>query len=340
MKRTFFNSKGKDKQYIVIGCGRFGSSVAKKMCQLEADLKGKRKTDEIIANTAEVNGEPVSAEKATVPEPAPEVVTDDAANTDEAGDASSTGGEVITDDTGQAVLADVPPVEIETPIEPSPTEAKVIEDIDAEYTAEFGETPTIYTIRSIIVHNYKKYKNIFDKLIKDGINHESEEYRFIREKLDNKIREYNVDSDVYERVVDGAIEEALRFIEKNQNRTTFALTSSIEGIQDRRIIEDFLKEFVETNKIPVNKNAKTYINVDHIFANLLENKDISFDDARFIYMNLASYIENSKDSRFNSPYKFINSSNAYKGFASLRALTNKLERADKYLNELIRRIKS
>ena len=34
MKRTFFNSKGKDKQYIVIGCGRFGSSVAKKMCQL------------------------------------------------------------------------------------------------------------------------------------------------------------------------------------------------------------------------------------------------------------------------------------------------------------------
>lgn len=302
---------------------------------LEADLKGKRKTDEIIANTAEVNGEPVSAEKATVPEPAPEVVTDDAANTDEAGDASSTGGEVITDDTGQAVLADVPPVEIETPIEPSPTEAKVIEDIDAEYTAEFGETPTIYTIRSIIVHNYKKYKNIFDKLIKDGINHESEEYRFIREKLDNKIREYNIDSDVYERVVDGAIEEALRFIEKNQNRTTFALTSSIEGIQDRRIIEDFLKEFVETNKIPVNKNAKTYINVDHIFANLLENKDISFDDARFIYMNLASYIENSKDSRFNSPYKFINSSNAYKGFASLRALTNKLERADKYLNELI-----
>ena len=27
MKRTFFNSKGKDKQYIVIGCGRFGSSI-------------------------------------------------------------------------------------------------------------------------------------------------------------------------------------------------------------------------------------------------------------------------------------------------------------------------
>ena len=34
MKRTFFNSKSKDKQYLVIGCGRFGSSVAKKMCQL------------------------------------------------------------------------------------------------------------------------------------------------------------------------------------------------------------------------------------------------------------------------------------------------------------------
>ena len=302
---------------------------------LEADLKSKRKTDEIIANTAEVNGEPVEAEKATVPEPAPEVVVKETTNTDEAGDASSTGEEIITDDSGQELLADVAPVEVETPIEPSPTEAKVIEDIDAEYTAEFGETPTIYTIRSIVVHNYKKYKNIFDKLIKDGVNPESEEYRFIREKLDNKIKDYNVDSDVYERVVNGAIEEALRFIEKNRNRTTFALTTSIDGIQDRKTIEDFLKEFVEKNNIPTNKKGKTYIDVDHIFANLLENKDISFDDARFIYMNLATYIENSKDSKFNSPYKFINSGNAYKGYANLRALTAKLDRANIYLNELI-----
>lgn len=302
---------------------------------LEADLKNKRRTDEIIANTAEVNGEPVETEKAIVPEPAPEEVVEDTTNTNVADDASSTGEEVITDDSGQELLVDVPPVEVETPIEPSPTEAKVIEDIDAEYTAEFGETPTIYTIRSIVVHNYKKYKNIFDKLIKDGVNPESEEYRFIREKLDNKIKDYNVDSDVYERVVNGAIEEALRFIEKNRNRTTFALTTSIDGIQDRKTIEDFLKEFVEKNNIPTNKKGKTYIDVDHIFANLLENKDISFDDARFIYMNLATYIENSKDSKFNSPYKFINSGNAYKGFANLRALTAKLDRANKYLNELI-----
>nr|DAP37235.1 MAG TPA: hypothetical protein [Crassvirales sp.] len=302
---------------------------------LEADLKSKRKTDEIIANTAEVNGEPVEAEKATIPEPAPEVIVEKTTNADETGDSSSTGEEIITDDSGQKVLADVAPIEIETPIEPSPTEAKVIEDIDAEYTAEFGETPTIYTIRSIVVHNYKKYKNIFDKLIKDGVNPKSEEYRFIREKLDNKIKDYNVDSDVYERVVNGAIEEALRFIEKNRNRTTFALTTSIDGIQDRKTIEDFLKEFVEKNNIPTNKKGKTYIDVDHIFANLLENKDISFDDARFIYMNLATYIENSKDSKFNSPYKFINSGNAYKGFANLRSLTAKLDRANKYLNELI-----
>lgn len=326
-----FNDLQKEIETLNIGfhSGRTWHSM------LEADLKSKRKTDEIIANTAEVNGEPVETKKATIPEPAPEVVVKETTNVDEAGDASSTGDEVITDDSGQKVLVDVAPVEIETPIEPSPTEAKVIEDIDAEYTAEFGETPTIYTIRSIVVHNYKKYKNIFDKLIKDGINPESEEYRFIREKLDNKIKDYNVDSDVYERVVNGAIEEALRFIEKNRNRTTFALTTSIDGIQDRKTIEDFLKEFVESNNIPTNKKGKTYINVDHIFANLLENKNMSFDDVRFIYMNLATYIENSKDSKFNSPYKFINSSNAYKGYANLKALTAKLDRANVYLNELI-----
>lgn len=34
MKKTFFNDKNKDKQYIVIGCGRFGSALAIKMCEL------------------------------------------------------------------------------------------------------------------------------------------------------------------------------------------------------------------------------------------------------------------------------------------------------------------
>ena len=34
MKKTFFNGKNKDKQYIVIGCGRFGAALAVKMCEL------------------------------------------------------------------------------------------------------------------------------------------------------------------------------------------------------------------------------------------------------------------------------------------------------------------
>ena len=54
MKRTFFNSKGKDKQYIVIGCGRFGSSVAKKMCQLGNEVMVIDKDEDSINNIAEL----------------------------------------------------------------------------------------------------------------------------------------------------------------------------------------------------------------------------------------------------------------------------------------------
>ena len=54
MKRTFFNSKGKDKQYIVIGCGRFGSSVAKKMCQLGNEVMVIDKDEDSINNVAEL----------------------------------------------------------------------------------------------------------------------------------------------------------------------------------------------------------------------------------------------------------------------------------------------
>ena len=53
MKRTFFNSKGKHKQYIVIGCGRFGSSVAKKMCQLGNEVMVIDKDEDSIENIAE-----------------------------------------------------------------------------------------------------------------------------------------------------------------------------------------------------------------------------------------------------------------------------------------------
>ena len=54
MKRTFFNSKSKDKQYLVIGCGRFGSSVAKKMCQLGNEVMVIDKNEDSINNIAEL----------------------------------------------------------------------------------------------------------------------------------------------------------------------------------------------------------------------------------------------------------------------------------------------
>ena len=54
MKRTFFDSKSKDKQYLVIGCGRFGSSVAKKMCQLGNEVMVIDKDEDSINNIAEL----------------------------------------------------------------------------------------------------------------------------------------------------------------------------------------------------------------------------------------------------------------------------------------------
>ena len=47
-------SKSKDKQYLVIGCGRFGSSVAKKMCQLGNEVMVIDKGEDSINNIAEL----------------------------------------------------------------------------------------------------------------------------------------------------------------------------------------------------------------------------------------------------------------------------------------------
>lgn len=50
MKKIFFNNNSKDKQYIVIGCGRFGSALAKKMCQLGNEVMVIDKNRDIIEN--------------------------------------------------------------------------------------------------------------------------------------------------------------------------------------------------------------------------------------------------------------------------------------------------
>lgn len=303
---------------------------------IAADLKAKKRNEERIAKTSEVNGENVAPEKIDIPEPAPESTNvEETATAATQPDASSTGEQTITDSAGNEVRQDVAPVEDELPTEATPEEENVIEELDSEYTAEYGEVPTIYTIRSLIVHNYKKYKNIYDDILKNGIDVNSDNYKFIREKVDNKIKDYNVDSDVYERVVDAAIAEALNFIAKNRNNVSFALTSSIESINDRKVIEDFIKDFVEKNNIPVNKNGKTFIDVNHIFSYLLDDPNYSYDDVRFIYMNINDYIVKSKDSRYNSPYSFINSRSAYIGYSKTKSLSAKLERAAEYLNTVI-----
>lgn len=53
MKKTFFNNKGSDKQYIVIGCGRFGSSVATKMCEFGNEVMVIDKSEDAIDDIAE-----------------------------------------------------------------------------------------------------------------------------------------------------------------------------------------------------------------------------------------------------------------------------------------------
>ncbi|MGN1032285.1 MAG: potassium channel family protein, partial [Intestinibacter sp.] len=53
MKKTFFNNNGKAKQYIVIGCGRFGSSVATKMCELGNEVMVIDKNEDLIEDIAE-----------------------------------------------------------------------------------------------------------------------------------------------------------------------------------------------------------------------------------------------------------------------------------------------
>ncbi|MCI6738842.1 MAG: TrkA family potassium uptake protein [Intestinibacter sp.] len=53
MKKTFYSNSSKGKQYIVIGCGRFGSSVATKMCEFGNEVMVIDKSEDAIDDIAE-----------------------------------------------------------------------------------------------------------------------------------------------------------------------------------------------------------------------------------------------------------------------------------------------
>lgn len=310
---------------------------------IAADLNAEKIKDTEIANTSEVNGEPVTPGTEVLPDaiiedsanfPVGEDTVDNIETNDEAG-VSSTGEEILTDSDGNIVRADVIPPVVEDLPQISEAEAKAIEDADAEYTAAYNEQATIYTIRSLTVGLYKRYKDLYKPFLNGNIDTESEAYKDLRSKLDSRIADYHIDSDTYAKVVDSAIAEAFTFISKNQNKIHYALTSSLDDIKDKKIIEDFIDDFVKKYNIPTNKKGFTYIDLNQLFDSLLNDPNIGFNDARLIYMNISNYVDKSDNSAFSSKYKFINKNSAYKGYARTGSLTRKLNSAAEYLNKLI-----
>lgn len=99
-----------------------------------------------------------------------------------------------------------------------------------------------------------------------------------------------------------------------------AVTTLISDGEFNLVIDDFLKSYIENREIITGKNNKTVINIEDLFQYIINNKDISYEQAKYIFRNIKDFIVS-------------NPSNKYV-FSNKRSLNNNLKYPDSFFSEL------
>ena len=101
-----------------------------------------------------------------------------------------------------------------------------------------------------------------------------------------------------------------------------ALSISIPDSEFNKVIDDFIDSYVKYKDIVTAEGQPIVINIENLFNELLTNKAIGIEEAKYIYYNISSYI----NSPYNKKYEFINK----------KALRSNLKDASTFFSELIK----
>lgn len=80
--------------------------------------------------------------------------------------------------------------------------------------------------------------------------------------------------------------------------TMNAVTKLIPDGEFSQVIEDFVHSYVADRGVYTTKGNKTIINIEDLFTEILNNNDIGFEQAKHIFYNLHSYINNNDSKNF------------------------------------------
>lgn len=276
---------------------------------IESELESRKKIDELVDKKVR---EIQTPEEVQIQETASNEVV------------PSTGGEEITENEKieePKLPNDFVPIEQPDDIlEPTEEDKKIVEATIDEEAAKYNKNGLINVIRAITA----RLKYIDENITNDDLI----------ERVTNKIRDLGLyfDEDILEDSLKEGISEGINYYEKTKNNPLFAITNTIGEILPNDIIDNYLKWYSESKGLKTDKNGKVYIDLNQLFYDMIKDPNLTYDDAKNIYINIKDYVKSEK----SNIYKFTNIREAYKGTSKYNKWSIDKKAAEQYFDRLIR----
>ena len=239
--------------------------------------------------------------------------------------------------------------------EQNPAEALALQDairireaINIPSNDELGETDVTSSASLFALQMYRNNKDLYKGL--DGENFNNDNAKTLLSQIEDKLELEGYNKDL---IKSGAIKGLKIAIKHINNRlhakglpnlaaqiidnidvTKNAISSAIPTSKLNDTIDKFLDEYIKSVNIKPNKNGSTLIDIVQLFDYLINNKDIGYEQAKLIYINMYDYIINHTSNKEYNKYIFKNVRLVKDNNITDKSFTNALERANCFLQQV------
>lgn len=239
--------------------------------------------------------------------------------------------------------------------EQNPAEALALQDairireaINIPSNDELGETDVTSNASLFALQMYRNNKDLYKGL--DGENFNNDNAKTLLSQIEDKLELEGYNKDL---IKSGAIKGLKIAIKHINNRlhakglpnlaaqiidnidvTKNAISPAIPTSKLNDTIDKFLDEYIKSVNIKPNKNGSTLIDIVQLFDYLINNKDIGYEQAKLIYINMYDYIINHTSNKEYNKYIFKNVRLVKDNNITDKSFTNALERANCFLQQV------
>lgn len=239
--------------------------------------------------------------------------------------------------------------------EQNPAEALALQDairireaINIPSNDELGETDVTSSASLFALQMYRNNKDLYKGL--DGENFNNDNAKTLLSQIEDKLKLEGYNKDL---IKSGAIKGLKIAIKHINNRlhakglpnlaaqiidnidvTKNAISPAIPTSKLNDTIDKFLDEYIKSVNIKPNKNGSTLIDIIQLFDYLINNKDIGYEQAKLIYINMYDYIINHTSNKEYNKYIFKNVRLVKDNNITDKSFTNALERANYFLQQV------